>query len=71
MVLTRVVADGAPGVVIGTAYWLLEAQILSLFTTNEMTKVEIRRVWLFLILVQPLNSLVNKQKACMDVIINV
>eukprot|EP00271_Cylindrocystis_brebissonii_P007933 TRINITY_DN2188_c0_g1_i1.p1 TRINITY_DN2188_c0_g1~~TRINITY_DN2188_c0_g1_i1.p1 ORF type:complete len:333 (-),score=45.33 TRINITY_DN2188_c0_g1_i1:45-911(-) len=48
----------AVGCVIAGVYWLFQAAIMDVFTVEEGTKAELRGVWLFLVLVQPLNALV-------------
>ncbi|CAI5503936.1 unnamed protein product [Closterium sp. Naga37s-1] len=46
------------GILICAAYTSLERHIVALFTYDEATKAQLRHVWLFLALMQPLNSVV-------------
>lgn len=48
----------AAGVIIGLLYWFLEAHVMAVFTDDPLTKEELRRVWLFLVCIQPLNAIV-------------
>ncbi|CAI5529529.1 unnamed protein product [Closterium sp. Naga37s-1] len=46
------------GILICVAYIFLEHHIVALFTYDETTRAQLKHVWLFLALMQPLNSVV-------------
>lgn len=46
------------GITIGGMYWAFEENIMDLFTDDPTTKDELKRMWLFLMLIQPLNAIV-------------
>lgn len=47
------------GFLIASVYFVFEQDIMNLFTNDPLTQDKLKSVWLFLVLVQPLNAIVS------------